>query len=499
MFEITLGSLLLAIWGVTLFFGKTIGLSMLLFALPFTVFTIYLLEKNKKVVNKNAKLLIVPITLLSATYCLYNNSFFNTFNIIIIPILTIIMVLDLLGENFEIRFKLIEKVLTVIFESISFIGENIEKIRQSMEEKFKINLDNEKSAKRKRIIRALLITIPITLFIIILLSSADEIFGKLFINIAENILDVFRNIEISTLIVKVILMLICAVYFLCFFDYIVNRYEIDIQEDKKNTPKDDFTIKMILTSLNVIYLFFCIIQIKALFLKNVSINYADYARKGFFQLMVVSAINLVTILIAKNYNKKTETKAKYINVMSVVMVLFTFIILLSSAYRMFLYESAYGYTMLRLLVYCSLFTESILLIPTIIYILDKPINLTKAYFTIVTVIYVCMNLANFEKIIAKRNIDRYYATGKLDMYYLEYATGSDAVEEIVRVLDRADEEGNRTHAQRYLSEMYNELKNTKMDYRDYNYSKSKAKKIIEKLDDDKIKNNTFINNENGLL
>lgn len=488
MINIMLGSIILAIWGVTLFFGKTIGLSMLLFALPFTVFTIYILEKNKKVVNKNAKLLIVPITLLSATYCLYNNSFFNTFNIIIIPILTIIMVLDLFGENFEFRFKLIEKVLTVIFESISFIGENIEKIRKEIEEKFKINLDTEKSANRKRIIRAILITIPITLFIIMLLSSADEIFGKLFINIADNVLEVFRNIKISTLIVKLILICVCFAYFVCFFEYITNRYEIDNIEEKKIVQKDDFTIKMILTSLNVIYLFFCIIQIKALFLKNVSINYADYARKGFFQLMIVSAINLVTILIAKKYNKNTNVKTKYINLMSILMVLFTFIILLSSAYRMYLYESAYGYTMLRLLVYCSLFTESILLMPTIIYILDKPINLTKTYFIIVTVIYVCMNLSNFEKIIAKRNIDRYFETGKLDMYYLEYATGSDAVEEIIRVLDRADEEGNRTHAERYLSNMYDELKNEKIDYRDFNYSKFKAKKLIED-----------INNENGLL
>ena len=259
MINIMLGSIILAIWGVTLFFGKTIGLLMLLFALPFTVFTIYILEKNKKVVNKNAKLLIVPITLLSATYCLYNNSFFNTFNIIIIPILTIIMVLDLFGENFEFRFKLIEKVLTVIFESISFIGENIEKIRKEIEEKFKINLDTEKSANRKRIIRAILITIPITLFIIMLLSSADDIFGKLFINIADIILEIFRNIKISTLIVKLILTCICFVYFVCFFEYITYRYEIDNVEEKKKTQKDDFTIKMILTSLNIIYLFFCII------------------------------------------------------------------------------------------------------------------------------------------------------------------------------------------------------------------------------------------------
>ena len=480
MFEITLGSLLLAIWGVTLFFGKTIGLSMILFALPFTGFTIYILEKNKKVVNKNAKLLIIPITLLSITYCLYNNSFFNTFNIMIIPILTIIMVLDLLGENFELRFKLIEKILTVVFESISFIGENIEKIRIDIEERFKINLDTEKSAKRKRIIRAVLITLPIVIVIIILLSSADDIFGNVFIDIADYIKEVFKNIKLSTIIVKLILMFICAIYFICFFDYITNRYEVDILKEKKKLEKDDFTIKMILTSLNIIYLVFCIIQIKSLFLRNVSINYADYARKGFFQLMIVSAINLVTILIAKYFNKNSETKKIYINTMSILMILFTFIILLSSAYRMYLYESAYGYTMLRLLVYCSLFTEAIMLIPTIVYIIDKPINLVKTYFTIITVVYICMNLANFEKIIAKRNIDRYFETGKLDMEYLENATGSDAVAEIVRVLDRIDEEGNRTHAERYLTDMYNELSNYKMDYRDYNYSKLKAKKILEK-------------------
>ena len=483
MINLMLGSLILAVWCVTLFFGKSIGLSMVLFALPFTFFTIYLLEKNKKVVNKNAKILIIPIILLSVTYCLYNNSFFNTLNIIVIPILTIIMVLDLLGEKFSLRFKLIEKVLTVIFESISFIGEDIEKIRQDIEEKLKINLDNEKSAKRKKITQSILITLPIVLIVIMLLSSADEIFGNVFINIAEKISSFFKNIEISTIILKIILIAICSVYFLCFFDFITHRYEVDKQQENKKSPKDDFTIKMILTALNAIYFVFCIIQIKSLFLKNVSINYAEYARKGFFQLMIVSVINLVTILIAKNYNKNTNVKTKFINLMSILMVLFTFIILMSSAYRMHLYESAYGYTMLRLLVYSSLFTESILLVPTIIYILDKPINLTKTYFIIVTVVYVCMNLANSEKIIAKRNIDRYFETGKLDMYYLEYATGSDAVEEIVRVLDRIDEEGNRIHAQRYLSEMYNELKNNKMDFRDYNYSKSRAKKIIEnKLD-----------------
>ena len=486
MINILTGSIILAIWCVTLFFGKSVGLSAVLFALPFTCFVIYLLHKNNKIINKNATVLIIPITILSATYCIYNNYFFNSLNISVIPILTILMILGLLDESFSLRFGLVGKVLSMIFEPISFIGENFEKIRTTIEEKLKINLDNEKTAKRKKIIRAVLITLPIVLVILMLLSSADEIFGNIFINIANKVGNIFMNFEISTVIAKLILIFISSVYFICFFDFITYRYEVDKQEEKTTKAKDNFTIKMILTSLNVIYFVFCIIQIKSLFLKNVSINYADYARKGFFQLMIVSLINLVTILVAKNYNKNAENKTSYINAMSIIMIVFTFIILLSSAYRMYLYESAYGYTLLRLLVYCSLFTESILLIPTIIYIIDKPINLPKMYFIIVTVIYVCMNLAIFDKIIAKRNVDRYFETGKIDLYYLEYAVNTDAVEEIARVLDRVDEDENRTHTERILAEIYNELNDENTDFRDYNYSKTKAKKIIEKLNNEKI-------------
>ena len=183
------------------------------------------------------------------------------------------------------------------------------------------------------------------------------------------ILDLMRivgEIKISKIVVRLIWVICAFVYFLCFFDFIVSKYEEHEEITKnKETPKDTFTIKMIVGVLNMIYLVFCIIQIKSLFMRNVDINYANYARQGFFQLMIVSVLNLVTILMAKRQDKKS----KYIQVMSSMMILFTFILLLSAAIRMYFYESAYGYTLLRLLVYCVLFTEAILLIPTILYIL----------------------------------------------------------------------------------------------------------------------------------
>ena len=53
MISIGVGALIFAIWFVTLFVGKSIGLSMLLFIVPFSYFFIYILEKNGKIKKQN--------------------------------------------------------------------------------------------------------------------------------------------------------------------------------------------------------------------------------------------------------------------------------------------------------------------------------------------------------------------------------------------------------------------------------------------------------------
>ena len=78
---------------------------MLLFVIPFTYFFIYILEKNNKIKNPKYKLLFIPISLLSSTYLIFDNGFFNGLNLIIIPVMQSILVLGLLGENFAINFK----------------------------------------------------------------------------------------------------------------------------------------------------------------------------------------------------------------------------------------------------------------------------------------------------------------------------------------------------------------------------------------------------------
>lgn len=478
MIDIFLGAIIFAIWSVMLFYGKAIGLSMLLFSIPITLFIIYILEKCNNNLNKRAKILIIPIALLSSTYLIYNNRFFNLLNIIVIPTLVNFMILGLYKEKFEIKFNLIGKILKVIFTPFEYIGEAFKKSRKIFKQVEIIDNDSRKSKNTKRVLKALLITVPVVFVIIWLLSSADQVFGNIFGNILKNIIELLMKVQLSTVIEKIILTLLAFVYFLGFFYYISSKYQV-LQIEESNDKKDSFTIKMILAALNTIYLVFCIIQIKSLFMKNVNINYAEYARQGFFQLMLVSIINLFTVLIAKKREIQDISNSKYIKIMCLAMIAFTFIILMSSAYRMYLYESAYGYTLLRLLVYCILFTESILLVPTIFYILDKKINLPETYFTIIITIYICMNFVNFDNLIAKRNIDRYIETGKIDLYYLQFGTGTDAINQMVRILKTEEnEEKNKRKTEVYLKNMYRILDEEDMDFRNLNISKILAKKQI---------------------
>lgn len=481
MFNICISSLILSFLCITLFCEKNIGLSMILFIVPLTYYIIYLLEKNNKIKNSKGKILIFPITLLASTYFIFNNSFFYSMNKIIIPILIIIMILDLLKEKLELNFSIIRKIFLVVFIPLSCMAETFEKLINYIKIKFKFNFEVNLATKIKKIIKAIFITIPILFGIILLLSSADSEFSNIFGNILYWLFSIISKIKISLLLKKCFLFVCSFFYLLSFFNYFISDYEKLDRKEKTQISKDNFTIKMILTTLNITYIVFCFIQIKSFFTIKGNVNYAAYARKGFFQLMIVSIINLVVILMAK----KREVKSKYINVMSILMIGLTFIILVSSAFRMYLYESAYGYTILRLLVYCVLLTEAIMLVPTIIYIINPKFNLAKIYLAIIIVIYVGMNFANFDNIIAKRNVDRYIATGKIDVYYLRKNTGTDAIPQMIRILEveniEEEKDFNKEDTLKYLKKIYDELEEKEFDIREYNISNDIAKSLLENI------------------
>ena len=212
--------------------------------------------------------------------------------------------------------------------------------------------------------------------------------------------------------------------FLSFILKVQDKFEED-EYRREVEVKDTFTIKMLLATLNIVYLVFCFIQIQSLFAKiNIqnSFDYANYARSGFFQLMFVSFINLAVILISNRYNAKKEKNIKILNLMLVV---FTIIIAISSMYRMHMYEMEYGLTYLRMFVYIILITEIIAFIPIVKYILDDKFDFMKWCFGICIGAYCVANLMNIENIIVSRNLTR-ESIRSIDYNYLSNIASEDS-------------------------------------------------------------------------
>lgn len=480
---ILIWSLFLSIWHSLLFWNQEIGVSALLFAMPVVNMAIQVMSEKTR--NKKAWLLIIPIILLSSTYCLFDNPIFYQLNKIVIPLLYVIMIVSLNSTSKSI----ISKIISQIFETFGYFEALLIEMKDEIMTKLKIKKENKRENKDRDFLKSAFFTLVILFIVLGLLASADSEFAKLFINIFEGI----EDLNIFTLAVRIGIIILIFFYIASFF---INALSEDDWKKENETEdgqsKDSFTLRMMLTALNIVYLVFCYVQIKSLFTIE-NIKYSSYARQGFFQLMIVSLINITMILNATNKNlKETEKEKKYKKNMCMTMLVFTLIIIISSLTRMNLYQQNYGDTRLRILVNFTLITEIILLIPTAVYILKSNINLLKSYFIIIVSMYCVINFVNIDNIIAKNNIDRYIENGKIDLNYLIKLDSTDTIKQLVRLQETKFKytgetvyENNMTINQQntlntYLFNKKEELEE-KETLPEFNYSKWNARKLLEKV------------------
>lgn len=467
MFDLVIYILLICIYNSILFFGKKFGLNVILFNVPLLIFITYTLKKNKKINNKKGLLFMIPILLLSISYLIYDNTFFKLFNLIVIILLFALTYIYTMKKTSRIS-EIILDIIKILCMPLTCIGRFYRVVKMKLDNIFKLSDSNKSKLK------SILIVIPIVIIILLLLTSADMIFNNIF----SNMFKFTKNISIGRIIGRTISIIILFTYLGSSINYILFDYSKEKAETVKETKIDNFTIKLLLSILNIVYIVFDFIQIRSLILHQglTNINYAEYARSGFFQLMFISVINIIIILISK----KTKEDTNYNKVMSILMILLTFIIIVSSFLRMYMYEQAYGYTLLRLLVYVSLITETILLIPTLVYIINPKVKILNYYITIIVTIYTLLSLCPVDYFIAKNNIDRYYKTKKIDVDYLiNFSTDNipllcDVYDDLVFEKDYKKDNFNR-----YLKYMY---KNNKSDsIFEYNISRNKSTKVLKEF------------------
>lgn len=231
-----------------------------------------------------------------------------------------------------------------------------------------------------------------------------------------------------------------------------SKLETTIEEASSNIISkvkigDTIVINILLFSILLVYSLFIFIQFKYLFAGSAlpdNLNYSEYARRGFFELIFLSFLNvglilITTFLFRDNIYIQRDKWSNITKIFMIYLCIVTFIMLISSFYRMNLYDQEYGFTRLRVLVYGFLVFESIGLAMTLLFIIKPKFNIVAVYIIIGLIYYLCLNVVQIDYIIAKRNVDMYFAheTESIDIDYL-MSLSADAAPQIMRLKDSSD-------------------------------------------------------------
>lgn len=256
-----------------------------------------------------------------------------------------------------------------------------------------------KTGKEDRRIWALgigiLVGVPLVLVVMVLLSAADAVFRQMTDKFLENI-SLGNIVNVLFRIAFMFLLSYCLTSYLC-----KKKMKEEVKDKRTGEPVLAITVTGMLT---VLYLIFSVIQIAGLFMGKLQLpagySYAEYAREGFFQLLVVSLLNLVIVLVCLNFFRESNV----LKVILTLMSLCTFIMIASSAMRMCIYIMYYYLTFLRVLVLWALALLSVLFVGVIVNIYRESFPLFRYSMTVVTVLYLALSFAHPDYIIARVNV-----------------------------------------------------------------------------------------------
>jgi hypothetical protein len=294
-------------------------------------------------------------------------------------------------------------------------------------------------------ILGILIFLPVLVMVITLLSSADAAF--------EGIIDHIR-FSVSENLFEYLFQMILGLPVACYLYGMLygNRYQrntgnITLESVNKNLESCRFapgaTVYSAMTALNLIYLVFFLAQASYLFSAfegslPQTMTYAEYARRGFFELCAVSAINLAVIAGAHLIAKRDRVKV--LRGETIALCIFTIALLATAMSKMGMYISYYGLTQLR--VYTSWFMVLLFVFFIIILLRQfKSFQGSRAALVSFLILFLALSYGNIDGLIAKYNIERYQAgtLESVDLEAMSYLSDA-AVPELYKLYQGTEDE-----------------------------------------------------------
>jgi len=234
--------------------------------------------------------------------------------------------------------------------------------------------------------------------------------------------------------------------------------------------------------LAALFLTFVLVQFRYLFggatLVEVTpgLTYAEYARRGFFELVAVVAL-MVPVLLAADWLLRRERPRdeRVFRSIAAVQIVLLAAVMTSALQRMRLYLEAYGLTEARFYATSFLIWLAVVLLWFVVTVLRGRRD-RFAFGALVSafVVVAGLQVINPDAIIARTNLARERAGKELDAEYIAYLSG-DAVPVLIPALPALPMEARCRIAQRLLRLWGGE---EELDWRSWNRSAARARAMV---------------------
>jgi hypothetical protein len=419
-------SLILGLLFDLLFFGKLPGISVAIYATAIIGGLVALASYVKRPLPAPALWLLLPLGFFATMVAVRASHLLTLLNILASLLLLLLIARLTFHDNLR-KFNLWDYA-KIPFLPFKFAVPLASTFAAFFAARSKVS-DNPLAGQ---IVRGVLLTVPLLVVFLALFASADLVFQRY-------VTDVF-NISISpTTVARTIIVTIVTLAFTGAYSYIFSQSK---EPSSVPTPEARFSVgkvesSILLGSVSVLFLLFILVQLTYLFggqsnISALGFTYAEYARKGFFELVVVAVVAFAMLWAAdRTVAKSSRGHTLGFRLMSSALITEVILIMASAFKRLYLYEQAYGFTTLRLYSHVFVVFLAVIFVLLLIKILR---NQTENRFALPAFIaavgfLVAMNLLNPDAFIARQNLDRYHQIGKLDGQYLG-SLSEDALPEI---------------------------------------------------------------------
>lgn len=464
-----------------LFKGFHLGFT-ISYALIFGVSTAYLWNKEKA--PKAFPVLCGLISLAgSVTLSLFTNIFVNVIMLILIAGLFTVYCIGISNTfnksqgNFKMLFDLLSGALLNPIENLTDVFGSVK-------------AGTKKGSKNLSALIGVLLALPVLFVIVPLLVSSDAAFEGLVNTVIKNLGVYLAELAVAVLITPFV------------FSYMFGkRHKLNLKNGavKKNIKRvfpvsGAVSFLSVISFVYVVYLFsqlaYFFSAFKGILPEGYTHNASVFARRGFFEMFAIVAINIVLISAVSAFTKRKSGKVSAgIKAVSLFISLFSVLMLAIAMQKMRLNIATYGYTRNRLLVWVFMIMMLFVIAFFIIHIFAPKVPYMQAIIVFCSVLFVVFSFADVNTMTAEYNT-REYTEGRLKSVNVEYL--ADLGDGVVPSLVKLTESENTKSAAKakiaiikfaadtkcFTSDKDNKLVYHPLDFRSYSKAKADSCKAI---------------------